>query len=1095
MPHLYRYVVSFIFLLASSFFNSVFAQVYPVQVTPQLIPPYSVYLSDYATDGNEKLRVIVLQRDLSRPAYPIRLSMTVEWNGRIILRTTRAFNPQAIYLNPGIPMAISGAELAPYLDSRNLDFIGIDRAQYERTRALPEGQYRIAFTAYDYYRPDVPISAEGNSFYYLTKSEPPMVNFPACGMKIAMKTPQQIVFSWMPRNTASPNSALDTEYEFSLYETRPAGRNPNDVVLTTQPVFKTTVEQTQLIYGPAEPLLLAEMNYIWRVQAIDRSGRDAFRNNGFSEVCSFYYGGPDVNFEVGSVNDLRALPETKNRAKIWWTPGMYDGYRVEYRKTGDATFEWFRSETTTGEVKLFDLEPDTEYETRLQAKKSGFYGPYSDIIKFRMLPDRAAQCGEPAKLPDLNNPGPPLTNAIAGMVVNARGVEMTLMQVTPLEIPGWYKGIGRVTLDYFLGLSYGATFSRLYINESRDVIFGRIDIMSKGTPKLVEQQVVEPTNTGNGTDVAKQGNVVPIKFPQVIDSVRVNAEGNVVITDDAGKEVILPDIKLSLESHPEKTVVIQDASGTKYEVQKDAATGQVKVSKLVGGGVSPQSNDGAITQTLQRQYIKALALDVAKYFRKEIGVFLNLSLDAPKLGTGPYAEDIYAALPSCIGEYEKDRTALRAIFDYAGELQTNTSLQEQLVTLLEKDASYKEVVTKNKSVFEKNSSGFEQLLPKEDWKKAKDVSCPHITAESLWYYLQEYLASLGIVGQCAAEGLSKAKDDFFDLSKPKDFSRSLQITLVQSSLCLTAKDKCAADGYWTQFSYGVTNALIQELDLVSMVDGAVMLIGSQLKNKFECVVKGGSVTVIITASSVEEGLHMFSKCALGIDLTPEEWKALYGKAKGYIEKNWDDPYLHGQATVFVATILIPYTKLSKLSKVKLFTKLRGNSKFVGKVDELEKISKVADEGGDVGKVVDEVVKKEVRIPKLGEKLNVSDYATSAKNSAKDMMTPDHIPSYAATKKHIEQKLGRELTVDEAKNIHDNGATMLYETELHQKYSRTYGGRNTSEQILNDSQNLFEAAKRDMNALRKYLLESGATTEEIDQAFQLIHEMNKRLGLY
>jgi hypothetical protein len=54
------------------------AQLYPVQVTPQIIPPYSVYLSDYATAGNEKLRVIILQRDLSRPAYQIRLVMTVE---------------------------------------------------------------------------------------------------------------------------------------------------------------------------------------------------------------------------------------------------------------------------------------------------------------------------------------------------------------------------------------------------------------------------------------------------------------------------------------------------------------------------------------------------------------------------------------------------------------------------------------------------------------------------------------------------------------------------------------------------------------------------------------------------------------------------------------------------------------------------------------------------------------------------------------------------------------------------------------------------------------------------------------------------------
>jgi hypothetical protein len=231
--------------------------------------------------------------------------MTVEWNNNVIMRTSRAFNPAPLNLNPGIPMIISGAELAPCLDSRNIDFVGYDRNQYEKTKSLPEGQYRISFTAYDYYRQDVQVSAEGNAFYYLAKNEPPLVNFPACGTRISMKTPQQIMFSWMPRNTSSPNSALDTEYEFSLYETRPPGLNPNDVVLTSRPVFRTRTNLTQLIYGPGEPMLLQDMTYVWRVQAIDINGKDAFRNNGYSEVCTFYYGGTDVNFEIGVVKDLQ----------------------------------------------------------------------------------------------------------------------------------------------------------------------------------------------------------------------------------------------------------------------------------------------------------------------------------------------------------------------------------------------------------------------------------------------------------------------------------------------------------------------------------------------------------------------------------------------------------------------------------------------------------------------------------------------------------------------------------------------------------------------------------------------------------------------
>jgi hypothetical protein len=92
-----------IVLTGISFYTQ--AQFYPVQSTPQLVPPYSVYLSDYATAGNEKLRVILVQRDLRQPSYQLRLVMSVELNGKIIMRTSRTYNPPPINLNPGIPTA------------------------------------------------------------------------------------------------------------------------------------------------------------------------------------------------------------------------------------------------------------------------------------------------------------------------------------------------------------------------------------------------------------------------------------------------------------------------------------------------------------------------------------------------------------------------------------------------------------------------------------------------------------------------------------------------------------------------------------------------------------------------------------------------------------------------------------------------------------------------------------------------------------------------------------------------------------------------------------------------------------------------------
>lgn len=141
------------------------------------------------------------------------------------------------------------------------------------------------------------------------------------------------------------------------------------------------------------------------------------------------------------------------------------------------------------------------------------------------------------------------------------------------------------------------------------------------------------------------------------------------------------------------------------------------------------------------------------------------------------------------------------------------------------------------------------------------------------------------------------------------------------------------------------------------------------------------------------------------------------------------------------------------------------------------------------------LKKGTDPPGLGEKMNVSSYSKSARNSVKDKMTPDHIPSSAALNKYMEKKLGRPLTKNEAKELHQKGTTMLYETKLHQQLSRTYGGRNTKAQINADANDLYLAAKKDMDALRAPLLESGVSADEITRTFDLIHELNRALNIY
>ena len=150
------------------------AQVYPVQLSTLVAPPYSIYLPDYASPGGEKLRLVLLQRDLTVQGYRLRFEMKVQVNGITIMQTSRSAVPPPITLQPGIPTVLGGSDLSWYVQPQNLEFGGgYSSSTYEQSRSLPEGPINITFTAYNYTRSDVQVSATASSFFYATRDNPP----------------------------------------------------------------------------------------------------------------------------------------------------------------------------------------------------------------------------------------------------------------------------------------------------------------------------------------------------------------------------------------------------------------------------------------------------------------------------------------------------------------------------------------------------------------------------------------------------------------------------------------------------------------------------------------------------------------------------------------------------------------------------------------------------------------------------------------------------------------------------------------------------------------------------------------------------------
>lgn len=706
------------------------AQFQPIQLTTQLTPPYSVYLADYATPGNEKLRLIMLQRDLTKPSYQVRLQMAIELNGRVIMRTARAFNPPPITLDPGVPMIISGADLQPYLDSYNIEFTGYSRQEYEHTKALPEGSYQICFTAYDYRRPDVPVSDLQNcSFFWLAKSEPPLINFPACGTGVALKDPQQIVFSWLPRNTTSPQSSAETEYELALYEMRPEGRNPNDVVLSSQPIYRTVTGMTEFSFGPAEPILIQNLSYAWRVRAIDKNGRDQFRNNGYSEVCTFIYGIANA-VDWQPIKELSAEGESESRGKVWWETQQVDGYKVHYKKVG-SSYQWFSSEIDKPEALLFDLEADTRYEARVQPRMGAAYGPYSDIKEFRTRSPRTFECGQ---APDnALTEDKPLLFATVGMTIDVHGIIMTIKDVNAPNADGIYNGLGEVSIPYFGGAAFHVTFNDLHINEKRIATQGRIDFLTRGVEAMIEEQLADQKirereehqernrEAWAGTDFYDK---IFYYDEVVIKSMQVDGEGNLMIEDENGHTYVNKDIKSILADAPEKAVIIEDKNGDQWVVQKDG-----KITRVPAGGLSPDMNVRVSEEALD--YVKRALQELHTEYSGENFAGIQRELDQRKAALDDHIKGYNATILGNISSPSMSTSPPST----QGDMTSNGSLFFDFEEVESPDATddeFKDLsLAKNQKERERNRGAILSLLGNdENVEEAKKLVAPELEIES-----------------------------------------------------------------------------------------------------------------------------------------------------------------------------------------------------------------------------------------------------------------------------------------------------------------------------------------------------------------------------
>ncbi len=313
-----------------------FAQSYPVMVTALVYPPYSTQFSYYVDHPN---KIMVSLLNTSPQPLEVYLAGNFSGDNGIDIRTEDGYKPATpISLMPNIPFQLTQYNIGDVFSTNNLVYSGITQNELMNMQGLPEGNYQICFTAFDFYS-DQQLSADQpggcSNFFIIQYVDPPDIILPYCGDSLFVSTPQNILFSWTPPVGAGP----EVYYHFTMVEMYPGDRNPNDAIASAVPPFfyDTDVTSNQLLMGTSEPQLMVGRSYAFVVQAIDPYNQIVFKNEGVSEACWFNYKDSGTSFvqsdslpivDLGIddfIGDFELIPNTIINGQLLYKLASYAG--------------------------------------------------------------------------------------------------------------------------------------------------------------------------------------------------------------------------------------------------------------------------------------------------------------------------------------------------------------------------------------------------------------------------------------------------------------------------------------------------------------------------------------------------------------------------------------------------------------------------------------------------------------------------------------------------------------------------------------------------------------------------------------------------
>ncbi|AUC76143.1 fibronectin type III domain-containing protein [Olleya sp. Bg11-27] len=651
-----RIVLILTFLLIA--FQSI-AQTFPVQLTPQVTPPYPVYISEYANTNSlqDKVKLQVILNDLTVNVNQIRLKLYIQGEGIITQSTDFVVGAAPIFLEGGIPLQIGVNELAPYFEFQNLQ--GITPNTYGN--ALPEGIYQICFEVYDSMTNNV-LSAKTCSTIVLFQNEPPLLNLPFNQSIIQEQNPLNIVFQWTPRHINVSN----VQYEFSLVEIWDDYVAPQAAFLSTPPIFQTTVSETTLIYGPTFPQLITGRKYAWNVRAFALDGAEeigVFTNQGHSEIFWFTYQIPCDTPLFPEVEDL-----SDNHVKLTWQGNSeHIDYTIKYREK-NADSDWYQLTTPREYITITSLNLQTAYEYKIQGNCD--YGSFGETIiyEFTTLSEEASAyigCNIEPDPVDLSNQDI-LPELFVYDIIKAGDFPIVVTAIDQEMSP--FSGSGFVVIPWLAFTRAKVEFNNIQVNTDMRLIAGEVKTTYDADWGSIQNLdgVVDDVFGDNGAITQYDASGLDINH------VQVGENGSVVLVDENNVEHT---IQVTLP------VIITDTNGDQWLIDEDG--NDTALGPQAEGGIPTSSNTTGIASNGSVNQISSP--DVSVVFEK----------------SGFYSTDIYPEnvnnSSSLLNKYETIPTANGGIYKVLYKAISNIAQHD--TDLLKATVTFSNGKTKDDIIF------------------------------------------------------------------------------------------------------------------------------------------------------------------------------------------------------------------------------------------------------------------------------------------------------------------------------------------------------------------------------------------------------------